>query len=186
MQKFGCPEQFTHMVRQLHDGMTARITDNGMVFEAFAVTNRVKQGCVLAHTLFSLMFSSMLMDAYLDEQPGIRIAYRTDGHLLNGRRMPASMYVSTTKVQDLLFTDDCAHNTVTKEDMQRRGTLSRNTRIDDEVAQWISKASQAFGRLQASVWNCHGIHLNTKLKMYEAIVLTTLLYGVQTWTFYAV
>ncbi|VDM03430.1 unnamed protein product [Schistocephalus solidus] len=38
-------------------------------------------------------------------------------------------------------------------------TLSRNTKIDDEFAQWISKASQAFGRLQASV-------LKTKLKMY--------------------
>ncbi|VDM03943.1 unnamed protein product [Schistocephalus solidus] len=46
-------------------------------------------------------------------------------------------------------------------------TISRNTRIDDEVAQGISKASQAFGRLQASVWNRHGIHLNTKLKMYK-------------------
>ncbi|VDL96610.1 unnamed protein product [Schistocephalus solidus] len=34
-----------------------------------------------------LMFSAMLMDAYRDEQPGIRIAYRTDGHLLNSRRM---------------------------------------------------------------------------------------------------
>ncbi|VDL94800.1 unnamed protein product [Schistocephalus solidus] len=34
-------------------------------------------------------------------------------------------------------------------------TLSRNMRIDEEVAQRISKASQAFGRLQASVWNCH-------------------------------
>ncbi|VDL93498.1 unnamed protein product [Schistocephalus solidus] len=45
MQKFGCPERFTHMVRQLHDGMTARITDNGMVSEAFAVTNGVKQRC---------------------------------------------------------------------------------------------------------------------------------------------
>ncbi|VDL94061.1 unnamed protein product [Schistocephalus solidus] len=43
-------------------------------------------------------------------------------------------------------------------------TLSHNTRIDSEVAQRISKASQAFGRLQASVWNRHGIHLNTKLK----------------------
>ncbi|VDM02977.1 unnamed protein product [Schistocephalus solidus] len=32
-------------------------------------------------------------------------------------------------------------------------TLSRNTRIDDEVAQWISKASQAFGRLQVSLWS---------------------------------
>ncbi|VDL89948.1 unnamed protein product [Schistocephalus solidus] len=48
LQKFGCPEQFTRMVRQLHDGMTARVTDNGTVFEAFAVTNRVMQGCVLA------------------------------------------------------------------------------------------------------------------------------------------
>ncbi|VDL94503.1 unnamed protein product [Schistocephalus solidus] len=53
-------------------------------------------------------------------------------------------------------------------------TQSRNTRIDDEFAQWISKTSQAFGRLQASVWHRHGIHLNTKLKMYKAVVLTTL------------
>ncbi|VDL90286.1 unnamed protein product [Schistocephalus solidus] len=59
--------------------------------------------------------------------------------------------------------------------------LSCNTRIDDEVAQRISKASQAFGRLQTSVWNNHDIHLNTKLKMYKAVVLTTLLYGAETW-----
>ncbi|VDL85527.1 unnamed protein product, partial [Schistocephalus solidus] len=59
---------------------------------------------------------------------------------------------------------------------------SHNTKIDDEVAQRISKASQAFGRLQASVWNRHGIHLNTTLKMYKAVVLTTLLYGAETWT----
>nr|VZI02283.1 unnamed protein product [Spirometra erinaceieuropaei] len=66
MQKFGCPERFTQMVRQLHDGMMARVTDNGAVSEAFAVNNGVKQGCVLAPTLFSLMFSAMLMDAYRD------------------------------------------------------------------------------------------------------------------------
>nr|VZI25723.1 unnamed protein product [Spirometra erinaceieuropaei] len=87
MQKFGCPEGFTQMVRQLHDGTMARVTDNETVSEAFAVTNGVKQGCVLAPTLSSLMFSAMLMDAYRDEHPGIRIAYRTDGHLLNQRRM---------------------------------------------------------------------------------------------------
>nr|VZI29249.1 unnamed protein product [Spirometra erinaceieuropaei] len=70
MQKFGCPEQFTQMVRQLHGGMMARVTDNGAVSEAFAVTNGVKQGCVLAPTPFSLMFSAMLMDAYRNESPG--------------------------------------------------------------------------------------------------------------------
>nr|VZI37915.1 unnamed protein product [Spirometra erinaceieuropaei] len=77
--KFGCPKWFTQMVRQLHNGMMAQVTDNRAVSEAFAMTNGVKQGCVLAPTLFSLMFSAMLVDAYHDERPGIRIAYRTDG-----------------------------------------------------------------------------------------------------------
>nr|VZI49546.1 unnamed protein product [Spirometra erinaceieuropaei] len=95
------------MVRQLHDDMIARVTDNGAVSEAFAVTNGVKQGCVLTPTLFSLMFSAMLMDAYRDERPGIRIAYRTDGHLLNHRRMNFQSRVSTATVHELLFADDC-------------------------------------------------------------------------------
>nr|VZH91294.1 unnamed protein product [Spirometra erinaceieuropaei] len=119
MQKFGCPERFTQMVRKLHDGMMARVTDNRTVSEAFAVTNGVKQGCVLAPTLFSLMFSAMLMDAYRDERPGIRIAYRTDGHLLNQRRMNFQSRVSTATVHELLFADDCALNTTSEEEMRR-------------------------------------------------------------------
>nr|VZH92147.1 unnamed protein product [Spirometra erinaceieuropaei] len=240
MQKFGCPERFTQMVRQLHDGMMARVTDNGAVSEAFAVTNGVKQRCVLAPTLFSLMFSAMLMDAYRDEHPGIRIAYRTDGHLLNQRRMHFQPRVSTTTVHELLFADDCALNTTSEEEMQRSmdllpvarenfglvintqktvvmhqpspnsatppnapqislngtqlkvvknfpylgSTLSRNTKIDDEVANRISIASQAFGRLQSTVWNRHGLQLSTKLKMYKVVILPTLLYGAETWTVY--
>nr|VZI27966.1 unnamed protein product [Spirometra erinaceieuropaei] len=214
MQKFGCPERFTQMVRQLHDGMMARVTDNGAVSEAFAVTNGVKQGCVLEPALFSLMFSVMLMDAYRDERPGIRIAYRTDGHLLNQRRMNIQSRVSTTTIHEILFADDCALNATSEEEMQRSmdlfsaacenfglvintqktvvmhqpppksatapnappqisvngtqlqvvenfpylgSTLSRNTKTDDEVVNRISKASQAFGRLQSTVWNRHGL-----------------------------
>ncbi|VDL88936.1 unnamed protein product [Schistocephalus solidus] len=65
------------------------------------------------------MFSAMLMDAYRDECPGIRIAYRADGHLLNSQCMQAPTRVSTTTVHDLLFVDDCALDTVTEEDMQK-------------------------------------------------------------------
>ncbi|BHF62641.1 hypothetical protein SprV_0200562600 [Sparganum proliferum] len=235
MQKFGCPERFIEMVRQLHDGMMARVTDNGAVSEAFAETNEVKQRCVLAPTFFSLMFSAMLMDAYRDERSGIRIAYRTDGHLLNQRRMHFQSRVSTTTVHELLFADDCALNTTSEEEMQGSmdlfsaacenfglvintqktvvmhqpppnsatppnapqisvngtqvqvvenfpylgSTLSRNTKIDDEVAKRTSKASQAFGRLQSTVWNRHGLQL-----MYKAVILPTLLYGAATWTVY--
>nr|VZI17705.1 unnamed protein product [Spirometra erinaceieuropaei] len=63
-------------------------------------------------------------------------------------------------------------------------TPFRNTKIDDEVARRISKASQTIGRLQSTVWNRHGLKLSTKLKMYKAVILPTLLYGAETWTVY--
>ncbi|BHF64750.1 hypothetical protein SprV_0200775700 [Sparganum proliferum] len=91
------------MVHQLHDGMTAPETDNGDASEAFAVTNDVKQDCVLVPTISSPVFSAMLMDAY-------RAAYRTDGQLLNRRRMHFQSRVSTTAVHKILFADDCALN----------------------------------------------------------------------------
>ncbi|VDM00826.1 unnamed protein product [Schistocephalus solidus] len=56
-----------------YDGMTTRVMDNGAVSEAFAVTNGMKQSCVLTPTLFSLLCSAMLIDAYRGERPGIRI-----------------------------------------------------------------------------------------------------------------
>ncbi|BHF65931.1 hypothetical protein SprV_0200894500 [Sparganum proliferum] len=87
MQKFGCPERFIQIVRQLYDGMMARFMDNGAASEAFAVANGVRQGCVLVPTPFNLMFSAMLVDAYRDESPWTRFAYRTDGQLLNNRQM---------------------------------------------------------------------------------------------------
>ena len=52
------------MVRQFHDGMLARVQNYGEFSDPFPVTNGVKQGCVLASTLFSMMFSAMLADAF--------------------------------------------------------------------------------------------------------------------------
>nr|VZI45867.1 unnamed protein product [Spirometra erinaceieuropaei] len=62
-----------------------------------------------------LVLSAILMDAYRDERRGIRIAYRTDGHLLNQRRMHFQYRVSTTTVHELLFADDCVLNITSKE-----------------------------------------------------------------------
>ena len=62
MAKFGCPLRF--IVRQFHDSMRARVQNDGEFSEPFEVTNGVKQGCVMASTLFNMMFSAMLMDAF--------------------------------------------------------------------------------------------------------------------------
>ena len=62
MAKFSCPAKFITTVRQFHDGMQARVHDDGVYSESFPVTNGVKQGCVFAPTLFSMMFSAMLWE----------------------------------------------------------------------------------------------------------------------------
>ena len=56
--------------------------------------------------------------------------------------------------------------------------------IDDEVTARTAKASVAFGRLRTNVWERNGIRLDTKLKVYKAVVLPTLLYACETWTVY--
>ena len=68
-------------------------------------------------------------------------------------------------------------------------TLSRAVHIDDEVTARTAKASVAFGRLRTNVWERKGIRLDTKLKVYKAVILPTvilptLLYACETWTVY--
>ena len=238
MAKFGCPAGFIAIVRQFHEGMMARVLDDGDTSNDFAVTNGVKQGCVLAPTLFSMVFSAMLSDAFNDET-GISIKYRTDGKLFNQRRLHAITKVKETVIRDFLFADDCALNALTEQDMQATvdkfstacdnigltisitktevmhqpapgmpyvepsimvkgqklrvvnkftyidSTLSRAVHIDDEVNSRIAKASSAFGRLKDNVWERRGISLSTKLKVCRAVILTTLLYGSESWTVYS-
>ena len=64
------------MVRLFLEGMQPRVQDNDEVSEPFPVSNGIKQGCVLAPTLFRLMFSAMLNDAFCAERVGVNISYR--------------------------------------------------------------------------------------------------------------
>ena len=72
MAKFGCPPRYIAMVRQFHDGMQAHVQNDEEYSEPFLVTNGVKQGCVTAPTLFSMMFSAMLIDAFQDFDAGFQ------------------------------------------------------------------------------------------------------------------
>ena len=89
MAKFGCPAKFIASVRQFHDGMVERVQNDGEFSDPFPVTNGVTQGCVLASTLLSMIFSAMLTDAFQDGDNGIPIRYRFDGKLFTLRRLQA-------------------------------------------------------------------------------------------------
>ena len=78
----------------------------------------MKQGCVLAPTLFSMVFAAMFHDASQDNDDGIQLKYRTDGGMFNLRRLKANTKVKIATLRELLFADDCALNSNTEAEMQ--------------------------------------------------------------------
>ena len=119
MAKFGCPTKFRAMVRQFHDGMLARVQNDGEYFGPLPVINVVKQNCVLAQTLFSMMISAMLTAAFQDDDNGIPIRCRFDGKLFNLRRLQAKYKAQTEVLDGFLFADDMAKGAPTEEDAKR-------------------------------------------------------------------
>ena len=62
--KCECPSKFIKLVKALYDKMQVHVVQGHYIFKEFAVTNDVKQGSVLAPTLFSLYRTAMLEVAF--------------------------------------------------------------------------------------------------------------------------
>ena len=60
--------------------------------------------------------------------------------------------------------------------------ISSNGLMDAEVDRRIANASKAFGALRPAVFNDRNLNVNTKRQVYQACVLSVLLYGSESWT----
>ena len=239
LARYGCPTKFINLVKLLHEGMQGRVKSDNALSEAFNITNGVKQGCVLAPSLFGIYLTAVIQEALGNNNRGIYIRYRSDGKLFNLSRLRANTKVRRELVKELMFADDCAIAAHTEQDIQDltdsfdsatsryglaisikktevlyqpppraehanpsihiRGqqlksvqsfrylgsTLSSSATIDDEITHRISQANASYGRLRSRVFNDHDIRLETKIRVYESVVLSSLLYGCETWTMYS-
>ena len=237
LRKYGCPEKFATMIESLHTGIMVNIRIGGKVSDIFAITNGVKQGYVLAPTLFSIFLSAMLEEAFRDMGDGIYIQSRQNADLFTSTHFRAKIKNTHILVRELLFADDSALVAHSAEEIQRivdafanasskfslkinikktevmfqpnstmtmeedinvdettlnpvkeltylDSIIASNGHIEAELQKRMSKASVSFGRLRERLWNNHNMSIRVKGKIYRAIILSTLLYGAETWTVY--
>uniref|UniRef100_UPI00398E68E3 uncharacterized protein isoform X1 n=1 Tax=Pristiophorus japonicus TaxID=55135 RepID=UPI00398E68E3 len=108
------------ILRLLHDNMQAEILPNGSITDPVHVRTRVKQGCVITPTLFSIFLAAMLQ-LTVDKLPaGVELNYRTSGNLFNLRRLQARSKTTPTSVVELQYADDaciCAHTEAELQDI---------------------------------------------------------------------
>ena len=189
---------------------------------SFDFNTGVKQGCVIAPTLFSIFLAAFISLAAVDQDKGVDIIYRTDGELFKMRRLKAKTKVKATSIVDLQYADDCAIAAHTEADLQNtldafseaykllgltvnvtktkvlfqpaqpltatapnianEGTTLEN--IDVEIQHSIICACFSYGRLKYRVFSERGFRTANKILVYKAVILTTLLYGCETWVAY--
>ena len=63
--------------------------------------------------------------------------------------------------------------------------IAANCQLDDEINYRIQQASRAYGRLRKRVFSNKNITLSTKVMVYNAVVISSLLYGSETWALYS-
>lgn len=64
-------------------------------------------------------------------------------------------------------------------------TVTSNLSLNVEIDTRIGKAATMFGKLRARVWNNNHLSVRTKIMVYQASIVSILLYGAETWTTYA-
>ena len=240
LKRLGCPPKFLAITMQLHEDQMGKVRLGNDLSQPFEIRNGVKQGCVLAPTLFSLFFSMMLSHAFSDvvDEDAIYIRYRLDGSLFNLRRLKSLTKTSQMLVRELLFADDAALVAHTEAALQRLvscfaesaqafglevsikktevlyqpapsetyhppqvsiddvelnavqhfkylgSIISSDAKFDREIENRLSAANRSYGRLQKRVWRNKELRSETKISLYSAVVLTTLLYGSESWVAY--
>ena len=115
---------------------------------------------------------------------------------LNGWSIGMGLTISTKKTKILAVCPANSLNTLPRsvplgkehepvevvEDFEYLGsTISQDCSLDLEIDRRISKASQVFRSLYGVVWCRKRLKVETKLRLFKAVVLATLLYGSETW-----
>ena len=80
---------------------------------------RVKQGCVLTPTLFSIYLSAMLDEAFRDMGDGVYVQSRQSADLFNIAPFRAKTKTTRILMRELLFADNSALVDHSAEEMQK-------------------------------------------------------------------
>ena len=119
LRKIGCPLHLLAIITSFHEDMHTTVYFNGATSETFPVSSGLKQGCLLAQTLFGIFFSMLLKYAFKDCSEGVYIHTRADGKLFNITRLCAKTKVTHVLIREMLFADDAALTSHTEDGLQQ-------------------------------------------------------------------
>jgi hypothetical protein len=119
LPRIGCPPNLLKMIMSFHDAMMGTLQYDGSSADSFPIKSSVKQGCVLAHTLFGIFFSLLLRYAFHESDDGIFLHTRSNGNLFKLLHLRAKTRVHRVLIREIRFADDAVIAMHSEESLQR-------------------------------------------------------------------
>ena len=113
------PPKLLKVIMSFRHGMMCTVQFDGSSSDPFPIKSGVKQGCVLALTLFGIFFSLLLPYLFHESEDGIFVHTRSNDNLFNLWHLRAKTKVHRVLTREMLFADDAALATYSQEALQR-------------------------------------------------------------------
>ena len=211
VRSYGVPDKILNVMKALYDENKCNIRVGQSTSKEFDIETGVKQGCILSPFLF-IMVIDFILKGMEGKKYGIEVGEKNIFDLdfaddialidtskeklqrcteeLETRANQVGLRFNAKKCESMSTTDDPAEikigDTTVKqtEDFTYLGSkISNKGRSCSEIRCRIGKAGSAFGKI-TKIIKAKNVKLETKINIYNAIVLSILLYGCETWQIY--
>lgn len=211
LAKRNIPAKIVRLIRALYDNASCSVLHCGKLSDEFSVKSGVRQGCILSPLLFITVLDEVLRETVQQGQQGIwwtltkkldDLDFADDVCLLSnsisdiqaklrrlysaGLKRGLKINIGKTKLMRI--------NTNNSTPVEINGTpieevsefcylgsmISTDGGTATDIQSRITKARAAYGGL-SSVWNADTLTIRTKMRIFNACVLSVLLYGSETW-----
>ena len=208
LRHYGIPQTLIEIIQSFYCNFSCTVGNSDLSFE---VKTGVRQGCVMSALLFNIAIDWVMKQTTQDAPRGIRwtlfstledlnfaddlaLLSHTSDHMqektsrLNESAQQIGLRISRRKSEVMTLNINNPQGIKvgeeelpTTEEFTYLGSTVRNDGgAGKDIKNRLSKARHAFKTL-SKVWKSQHIGLRTKLKLYKACVLSTLLYGSECW-----
>ncbi|KAI8515581.1 hypothetical protein Bbelb_063940 [Branchiostoma belcheri] len=208
---YGIPARFVRIFKSLYENSRCCVRTEGGTTDFFNIITGVRQGCILSPFLFLITIDFVLRKTTGDGKEGIRwreesrladLDFADDLALLseNNQGLTTKLETSSGKVglrvssektkamevgnhtgQPLLnIIVNNSQVEVVDQFTYLGSVISNSGEVEPDINCRVGKAASVFRRMN-SIWSATTINLDTKLRLYNSIVLPTAIYASETW-----
>ena len=212
MRRLGYPEKIVRILESLYRGTFSAVRVGADVSEWFETIVGVLQGCMLSPILFNIFLEVIMAQSLDKINTGAVMNGRIINNLrfaddiavlaekevdLQGMvnriatestRMGMKINTGKTEVQHIGLPKCNAAITIDKDDLKQveefvylGGNMSEDATTTQDLKRRVGLACGAMQKL-CPIWKAKDIRVSTKLRVYEALVLSILMYNSETWT----